>query len=224
MITKNFQKLGALVASLVGILTLSSAAEAITFTAVGGAIGRTTGTLAQRGNAATKTYTLTPTDTREVIDVTSFTINGLTYANKSKLKATITYAAGTDDQLSAVLFNTGDLAGALNGNYTFLSSDAPSGLDWRTSTGASGTYKSADSFSIFGGGATFLNGGWSLELQNNANVGLGSFSSFSIDASPVPFDSNAAPAGVVIVFGALMLRRKLQQRSAQKMSLELVNS
>ncbi|GCL41538.1 hypothetical protein [Dolichospermum planctonicum] len=43
-------------------------------------------------------------------------------------------------------------------------------------------------------------------------------------ATPVPFESNAAPAGMAIVFGALMLRRKLQQRSAQKMLAESVDS
>jgi hypothetical protein len=64
---------------------------------------------------------------------------------------------------------------------------------------------------------------WRLDLTNAANGGTGSFGSYSINAA-VPFESNAAPAGVAIVFGALMLRRKLQQRSAQKMSLESVNS
>jgi hypothetical protein len=44
--------------------------------------------------------------------------------------------------------------------------------------------------------------------------------SFQINATPVPFESNAAPAGMAIVFGAFMLQRRLQQRSAQKMLAE----
>ena len=53
------------------------------------------------------------------------------------------------------------------------------------------------------------------------------FNSFQIDATaatPVPFETDAAPAGMAIVFGAFILRRRLQQRSAQKMLAESVDS
>ena len=233
MITKNFQKLGALVASLVGILTLSSAAEAITFTTIAGGVIGKVAPPSQVGASAITRYALnpgTPANASQVINFNSISINGLTYGNKGKLKATLKYLSGTDDEIAVVLFDKVGTGALTGGNYTFISSDAtgPS-LDWATSI-ASGTYKSYESFSAFEdvSSPSFLNQSWTLELQNSVNtatnVGAGSFSSFSIDASPVPFDSNAAPAGVVIVFGALMLRRKLQQSSAQKMSLESVNS
>ncbi|MFM8005248.1 MAG: proprotein convertase P-domain-containing protein, partial [Dolichospermum sp.] len=69
-----------------------------------------------------------------------------------------------------------------------------------------------------------LNGTWTLNVQDRAEQEIGSFSSFSINVTPVPFESNAAPAGMAIVFGAFFVRRKLQQRSAQKMLAELVDS
>jgi len=241
MITKNFQKLGALVASLVGILTLSSAAEAITFTSAGGGtIGRATGAV---GAPATRTYQLIPgpAETGSIANFNSVTISNLLFGSKKDLKATLIYSFSSPDPditatRSITLFNRDTSLTApvarLNGKYTFVSSG---GLDWATASNAvgsnavsSGRYNSVDDFSVFEDAVSdpsFLNATWSLQIQNFATSSpQGSFSSFSIDASPVPFESNAAPAGVAIVFGALMLRRKLQQRSAQKMSLESVNS
>ncbi|MFM6266353.1 MAG: hypothetical protein ACKPFA_07575, partial [Dolichospermum sp.] len=69
-----------------------------------------------------------------------------------------------------------------------------------------------------------LNANWTLNVQDTVKGDTGSFSSFSIDVTPVPFESNAAPAGMAIVFGAFLVRRKLQQRSTQKMLAESVDS
>lgn len=112
----------------------------------------------------------------------------------------------------------------LNGNYTF----ANTGANWYTETSnplPSATYASFQPLSAFNGSP--LNGTWTLNVQDDTMGVIGAFSSFSIDATaatPVPFESNAAPAGVAIVFGALMLRRRLQQRSAQKMLANSVDS
>ncbi|MFM6199365.1 MAG: proprotein convertase P-domain-containing protein, partial [Dolichospermum sp.] len=110
----------------------------------------------------------------------------------------------------------------LNGNYTF----ATSGANWYTQTSdpvpSTTTYASSQPLSAFNGSP--LNGTWTLNVQDRAKQETGRFSSFSIDVTPVPFESNAAPAGMAIVFGAFFVRRKLQQRSAQKMLAELVDS
>ncbi|MBS9382919.1 MAG: hypothetical protein HEQ24_01240 [Dolichospermum sp. BR01] len=238
MITTRFQKWGALAASLASILTLSSAAEAITFSsAAGGTIGKLNSP--NIGSPATRTYQLipAPTDTRRIEDFNSITINNLRFANKANLKATLLYSFTSPDPnitgiRSFTLFDRNSSAGALNGNYTFVSNG---GLNWSTasavspSTVAGGVYNSVDDFFSLGDPVddpSFINGTWTLQLQsfNTTYTPQGTFSNFSIDVAPVPFESNAAPAGVAIVFGALMLRRKLQQRSAQKMSLESVNS
>jgi hypothetical protein len=54
--------------------------------------------------------------------------------------------------------------------------------------------------------------------------GRGSVTISNFSATPVPFETNAAPAGMAIVFGAFVLRSKLRQRSAQKMLAESVDS
>ncbi|QJB43462.1 hypothetical protein HGD76_03730 [Dolichospermum flos-aquae CCAP 1403/13F] len=235
MITKNFQKLGALVASLVGILTLSSAAEAITFTTFtspGGAIlGKTASTASQEVTTAEITNPLT------INFVKSVTINGLNIEkNARRLSGTLSLrdALGNDIVAPVALFSSNGALTATggvitNGSFTFIDTIASS---WPGATGTypaspsypAGTYGSVDSFSVFND--LDLNGThWAFNLTNAANgsSGTASFTNFSVNAA-VPFESNAAPAGVAIVFGAFVLRRKLQQRSARMMSLESVNS
>ena len=109
----------------------------------------------------------------------------------------------------------------LDGNYTF----ANTGANWYDQTSyplPSATYASVQPLSAFNGSP--LNGTWTLNVQDTETYDYGAFSSFSIDATPVPFESNAAPAGMAIVFGAFFVRRRLQQRSAQKMLAESVDS
>lgn len=98
----------------------------------------------------------------------------------------------------------------LNGNATTLISNAGSSQ--------SGTYTT-----LIPNGNTF---GFSIAtLDNSVGSGNVTISNFSATAAtPVPFESNAAPAGMAIVFGAFFVRRRLQQRSAQKMLAESVDS
>jgi|LakMenE18May11ns_1017448.scaffolds.fasta_scaffold9634145_1 hypothetical protein len=243
MITKNFQKLGALVASLASILTLSSAAEAITLT------------IADSGpnpNAASGLYSITTKSIGKSYakaEATSYlslviapSFNSITIKNlvlsgsKGKLSAMLTAIDQNGDIAGqSQLFNAFTGTGAsssLNGDYTFTSIIPSSGVlrTWASGTNTpsvtdtpSTYYASAGDLSADFFGAPLDNTTWRLDFANNPAGGTGSFGGFSVDAT-VPFESNAAPAGVAIVFGALMLRRKLQQRSAQKMSLESVNS
>ena len=232
MITTNFQKWGALVASLASILTLSSAAEAITFTSTGGlsTIGKTSVNRVVTARTAQIT-TATPTLLSYLKSVTVKDLTLTTNAKRLSAILSLVDLADPDTDYGAVtLFSasgnsTSTSLGISSGNYTFYTEGAIGYATWPT-TGSyqPGNYVSVDAFSVFNG--VDLDGKtWQLELTNiqSGTSGTGSFTNFSVDAA-VPFDSNAAPAGVVIVFGALMLQRKLQQRSAQKMSLELVNS
>jgi len=240
MITTNFQKWGALVASLASILTLSSAAEAIVITSpTGPSSGRYSitsapaiGAPARTNVAASLNYTGTPF---EIQSLNSVTINGLSLTgSKGKLTAKLTAfdLANSTELLSMTLFGMFTSAGSTSslslGDYKFT---PDFGSTWATNSSAPGTYMALDpsgmTFGDFAGYSFDSNTKWTLDVGNGRSAGTGSFSSFSVDATAaaaVPFESDAAPAGVVIVFGALMLRRKLQQRSAQKMSLESVNS
>jgi hypothetical protein len=244
MITTRFQKLGALVASLASILTLSSAAEAIVITGPGSSITTAAATgLPARSttkNTSYITYGGTPFD---IQSLNSVTINGLSLSGaKGQLAAKLTaFDVPSSTEVASVWLFSNFVASTAPssssssislGNYKFVPA-AGYNQTWTASptlASTPGTYSQFDTnFSTFNDfiGASFdSNTKWTLDITNgrSTNSGTGSFSSFSIDASPVPFESDAAPAGVVIVFGALMLRRKLQQRSAQKMSLELVNS
>ncbi|MFM5888029.1 MAG: hypothetical protein ACKOQS_07030 [Dolichospermum sp.] len=92
-----------------------------------------------------------------------------------------------------------------NGSYTTIA----------ISNNAGGTYTT-----LIPNGNTF---GFSIATSSNFSP-RGSVTISNFSATPVPFESNAAPAGMAIVFGAFFVRRKLQQRSAQKMLAELVDS
>ena len=91
-----------------------------------------------------------------------------------------------------------------NGSYTTIAN-----------SNAGGTYTT-----LIPNGNTF---GFSIATLDNI-FGRGSVTISNFSATPVPFESNAAPAGMAIVFGAFMLRRRLQQRSPQKMLAESVDS
>ncbi|MBS9387566.1 MAG: hypothetical protein HEQ33_01120 [Dolichospermum sp. WA123] len=242
MITTNFQRWGALVASLASILTLSSAAEAITFTVAdsGPNPAAASGLYSITSRTNRSTFTKADAFSTNPLEISSFnsvTIKNLVLSGfKGRLSATLRALDENGDILGvANLFNTFTSTGAsssLNGDYTFTSIIPSSGVlrTWASATSTPSTYHnsstyyaSADNLSEAFLGVPLDGTNWRLDLTNGSNGGTGSFGSFSVDAT-VPFESNAAPAGVAIVFGALMLRRKLQQRSAQKMSLESVSS
>ncbi|MFM6763353.1 MAG: hypothetical protein ACKPJ6_06250 [Dolichospermum sp.] len=219
MISTNVQKWGGVVASLVSILALSSAAEAITFNSLPGTY------VIPNNNTTGVTASINIAGQPSIASFNSVTISGFTHGFYADLRAFL--SKGTTE---VQLFRTDrfpdnerfDAGGSdLDGNYTF----ATSGANWYTQSSAivpSATYASVDPLSAFNGSP--LDGTWTLNVQDRAGGPAGSFSSFSIDVTPVPFESNAAPAAMAIVFGAFFVRRKLQQRSAQKMLAELVDS
>ncbi|MFM6088323.1 MAG: proprotein convertase P-domain-containing protein [Dolichospermum sp.] len=222
MISTNVQKWGGVVASLVSILALSSAAEAIIFTSP---TGPTAGTYVIPDNNATGvSATINISGQPNIASFNSVTISGFTHTWYSELKAFLSngtttvqlFRAGSD----GATFTNGD--SDLGGNYTF----ATTGANWYTQPNpvpSTTTYASFQSLSTAFNGSP-LNANWTLNVQDRSANDTGSFSSFSIDVTPVPFESNAAPAAMAIVFGAFLVRRKLQQRSTQKMLAESVDS
>ncbi|MFM6271360.1 MAG: proprotein convertase P-domain-containing protein, partial [Dolichospermum sp.] len=146
------------------------------------------------------------------------TISGFTHPFYSDLRAFLSNGTTTVQLFRTQLppdlakFTNGGLV--LSGNYTF----ATAGANWYTQNTTpvppATTYASFQALSPFNGSP--LNGTWTLNVQDRSANDTGSFSSFSIDVTPVPFESNAAPAAMAIVFGAFLVRRKLQQRSTQK--------
>ncbi|MDM3862912.1 MAG: hypothetical protein PT118_24515 [Aphanizomenon gracile PMC644.10] len=238
MISTNVQKMGGVVASLVSILALSHPAKAVTLfgnysstnDGLGTTISATTGT---RGKAIG--FTL-PVSTDYTLDSVSLRLgNYNTTAGdvvqlqiyRDSAKTSISPLSTTPESLTFNNPSSGsDAVGNFNftptTNFTFLADTrywllmtVPSGsVGWRANspsvapTGISGMGYN---------GYVFTNNGVSYANSTLLN-------SFQINATPVPFESNAAPAGMAIVFGAFMLRRRLQQRSAQKMLAESVDS
>jgi hypothetical protein len=232
MISSKLQKWGALVASLASVLTFSSAAKAIVLTSTGPATTITRAAVSGGQPRVTSSQSFIYTGPAfNAYSIKSVQINGLSI-NKGKglLSASLLASHASTNALITKLdlfetFTTAGTASAIrSGNYTFTPN---SGSNWKTTTtNALAPIKlSGTNISNFDGFLFDSSTKWTLSIGNGraTNAGTGSFSSFSIDAA-VPFESNAAPAGVAIVFGAFVLRRKLQKRSAQNMSLESVNS
>jgi len=243
MITKNFQKLGALVASFVSILTLSSAAEAITIagaTITGSLISSPAVTTPIGATGITRMQTIqtsaysnaTPLLLKSFNDLTikglNLSTNGTRLFGSISLVDPITQST-VESIVVDLIGSPGTGSGITTGDYTFsttLGTEA-----WPT-TG----YSSSTTYALNPADFTQFIGldvsgkQWQLDLTNgtnNSGNGSGSLTGFSVDFSvdaTVPFESDAAPAGVAIVVGAFVLRRKLQQRSARMMSLESVNS
>ncbi|MFM6368016.1 MAG: hypothetical protein ACKPGN_07270, partial [Dolichospermum sp.] len=211
-----FKNGGGVVASLVSILALSSAAEAITFISPTGTYN------IPNNNATGVTASISISGQPNIASFNSVTISGFTHSFYSDLRAFLSNGT-TEVQLFRTQWSpdnatfTQNGRSDLNGNYTF----ATVGANWYTQSSAtvpSATYASVDPLSAFNGSP--LNANWTLNVQDTVKGDTGSFSSFSIDVTPVPFESNAAPAAMAIVFGAFLVRRKLQQRSTQKMLAE----
>ena len=176
------------------------------------------------GNATGVTASINISGQPNISSFNSVTISGLTHTWYGDLRAFLSNGTTTVQLFRSNLVDSPGFTNwyfDLNGNYTF----ANTGANWYTETSEplpSATYASFQPLSAFNGSP--LNGTWTLNVQDEHTDDLGAFSSFSIDATPVPFETDAAPAGMAIVFGALMLRRRLQQRSAQKMLAESVDS
>ncbi|MFM6367884.1 MAG: proprotein convertase P-domain-containing protein, partial [Dolichospermum sp.] len=176
-------------------------------------------------NATGVSATINISGQPNIASFNSVTIFGFTHTSYSDLRAFLSRGATTvqlfRSQSDGATF-TDNGRSDLDGNYTF----ATTGDNWYDHSSdivPPATYASSQSLSTAFNGSS-LNGTWTLNVQDRANQETGSFSSFSIDVTAVPFESNAAPAGMAIVFGAFFVRRKLQQRSTQKMLAESVDS
>jgi hypothetical protein len=237
MISTNVQKWGGVVASLVSILALSHPAKAITLFGNYSSTNDEASSL-MNNNARSRAIGFTlPVGT-------DYTLNSIllrledyntTAGDQVQLRIyrdsakTSTSPMGTT--LESLTFNkpssNSDTAGDFNFTPTtafiFLA-DTRYWLLMNVPTGSVRWTANDPSVTPTGISGMGYNG---YMLTNNNGVSYAnstSFNSFQIDATPVPFESNAAPAGMAIVFGALMLRSKLRQRSAQKMLAESVDS
>ena len=94
----------------------------------------------------------------------------------------------------------------LDGNYTF----ATAGANWYNQSASpmptAPTYASFESLAAFNGQS--LNGNWTLNVQDRASGDTGSFTQFTINATPVPFEFEPT-GGVVLLGGAWLLRKRL---------------
>ena len=196
-------KNGGVVASLVSILALSAPARAITF-------GFT-------GDYAPSNWNLT-------------NLNADGSVNTSNAPNSITLTGGDNgsDSLGITTYsitNTNPLPVNISFNWLYSSLDAP-GFDL-FAVNQNGSYTTIATSDAGGTYTTLIPNGntFGFSIATNDNLfGRGSVTISDFSATPVPFESNAAPAGMAIVFGALMLRRRLQQRSAQKMLANSVDS
>lgn len=208
--------MGGVVAYLVSILALSAPARAITFGFTGDyapSNWNLTNSNAD-GSVNTSNAPNSITLTGGNNDSNSFgrTTYSITNTNPLPVNISFNWSYTTTDKLTE---SSCSLPGkfcdpfqiVLNGNATTLISNAGSPQF--------GTYTASilkqDVF------------GFSIATADNL-FGPGSVTISNFSATPVPFESNAAPAGMAIVFGAFMLRRKLQQRSARKMLANSVDS
>ncbi|MFM6535406.1 MAG: hypothetical protein ACKPHQ_14210 [Dolichospermum sp.] len=197
--------MGGVVASLVSILALSAPTRAITF-------GFT-------GDYAPSNWNLTNSNADGSVNISNAP-NSITLTGGNN-------GSGSFGRTNYSITNTNPLPVNISFTWLYLAQDLP-GLDrfdvnqngsYTTiadSNGASGTYTTT----LIPNGNTF---GFSIATIDNS-TGTGSVRINNFSVTPVPFESNAAPAGMAIVFGAFFVRRKLQQRSAQKMLAELVDS
>ena len=203
MINTNVQKMGGVVASLVSILALSAPARAITFGFTGDYApsnwNLTNSNADGSVNISNAPNSITLTGGNNGSDSFGITTYSITNTNPLPVNISFTWSYITQD---IPLFDWFDVN--QNGSYTTIANSA-----------ADGTYTT-----LIPNGNTF---GFSIATNENL-VGRGSVTISDFSATPVPFESNAAPAGMAIVFGAFMLRRRLQQRSAQKMLAESVDS
>jgi hypothetical protein len=136
--------------------------------------------------------------------------------------------------LESLTFNNPSSASNANGNFNFTPTTAFTFLAdtryWLLMTVPSGSVSwRGNNPTVTPTGITgMINNGYMVKSGTSYSTSTSNiFNSLQIDATaatPVPFETDAAPAGMAIVFGALMLRRRLQQRSARKMLAESVDS
>ena len=148
-----------------------------------------------------------------IISFDSVTVTGFTHTYYDDLRASLTNGTitvrlfRTSSAPDNQLFNDQSLE--LNGNYTF----ATAGANWYNQNVSpvptATTYASFESLAAFNGQS--LNGNWTLNVQDRAFGGTGSFTQFTINANnpvAVPFEFEPT-GGVVLLGGAWLLRKRL---------------
>ncbi|MFM6827890.1 MAG: hypothetical protein ACKPKT_20940 [Dolichospermum sp.] len=196
--------MGGVVASLVSILALSAPARAITFGFTGDYApsnwNLTNSNADGSVNTSNAPNSITLTGSNNQSGGFGITTYSITNTKPVPVNISFNWLYSSADGLDFDRFDVN-----LNGSYTTLAG-----------SNASGTYTTT----LIPNGNTF---GFSIATSDN-NSGMGSVTISTFSATPVPFESNAAPAAMAIVFGAFLVRRKLQQRSTQKMLAESVDS
>ncbi|MFM6353724.1 MAG: hypothetical protein ACKPGJ_20835 [Dolichospermum sp.] len=195
--------MGGVVASLVSILALSAPTRAITF-------GFT-------GDYAPSNWNLTNSNADGSVNISNAP-NSITLTGGNN-------GSGSFGRTNYSITNTNTLPVNISFNWLYLTTDAP--VFDRFDVNLNGSYTTIANNDANGTYTTLIpNGntfGFSIATIDNS-TGTGSVRINNFSVTPVPFESNAAPAGMAIVFGAFFVRRKLQQRSTQKMLAESVDS
>jgi subtilisin-like proprotein convertase family protein len=193
------------------VLAISSSAEAISFTSAPGPYN------IPDNNATGVTASINISGQPNIASFDSVTISGFTHSFYADLRAFLSNGTTTvqlfrtrfapDNQTFTVLGGNADLSG----NYTF----ATTGANWYTQSNpvpTATTYASFAPLSAFDGSS--LNGTWTLNVQDRQGVDIGSFSSFTINATPVPFGFEPT-GGLLIVGGACFLRKQLKKKTTK---------
>ena len=145
-----------------------------------------------------------------IISFDSVTITGFTHPFYPDLRASLTNGSSTVRLFRTTFAPDNQVfirqSLVLNGNYTF----ATAGANWYTQTvtpvPTATTYASFQPLTAFNGQS--LNGNWTLNVQDRASGDRGSFTQFTINATPVPFEFEPT-GGVVLLGGAWLLRKRL---------------
>jgi subtilisin-like proprotein convertase family protein len=192
------------------VLAISSSAEAISFTSAPGPYN------IPDNNATGVTASINISGQPNIASFDSVTISGFTHSFYADLRAFLSNGATTvqlfrnrnNPDFQTFTISILDLSG----NYTF----ATTGANWYTQTTdpvpTATTYASFAPLSAFDGSS--LNGTWTLNVQDRESSDIGSFSSFTINATPVPFGFEPT-GGLLIVGGACFLRKQLKKKTTK---------
>lgn len=202
--------------SLIAIAALTSGLLA--FPTQSSAISFTGGSGAAAGNNNYGFGSLTiPAGSDVIQTLNSVTILGLSHVRYSDLTIYIERSGGSQiTYLTQSGFSNPGVTVDSGNTYTFVPTG---GLSWTTASNPvpTGNYSSSDgSFAPFDN--TAAAGTYNLVVFNNAANGTASFTGFNIDVTLVPFEFEAS-AGVAILGGAWLLRKKLLNKKRSEESI-----
>ena len=235
-----FKKWGGVVASLVSILALSHPAKAITLFGNYSSTNDGSSTTLNNPQVGKAIGFTLPVATNYTLDSISLRLSSYNTTAGDVVQLQIYRdAAKTSNNplgttLESLTFNNPSSGSDAIGNFSFTPTTNFTFLAdtryWLLMTVPSGSVGwRANNPQVLPTGITgMINNGYVAKSGTSYTPApLFNFNSFQINATaatPVPFETDAAPAGMAIVFGALMLRRRLQQHSARKMLAESVDS